>query len=99
MKRIGNTKELEETSIKLLSICNDTSIPTNSWVKSLFMHSEILVMKGEIEEAIQTLKKVYFILPPMPLPQLNYRDKSIRIKNEILDEIKKAVQVNIDDQE
>lgn len=92
-------KEMEETSIRLQVICSDTSISTNSWVKSLFIHSETLVLKGEIEEAIQTLKKVYFILPPMPLPQLNYRDKSLRIKNEILDEIRKAVQINTEDQE
>ena len=49
-----------------------TSVPTNSWVKSLFKHSEMLVIIGRIDEAIKTLKKVCLILPPLPMPRLNF---------------------------
>lgn len=91
MKEQGNIKELEDISIKLQGVCNNTSVPTNSWVEALFKHSEMLVIKGNIEEALKTLKRICFILPPMPLPRLNYIDKSIKIKDEILENIRKQV--------
>lgn len=52
-----------------------TTVPTNAWVESLFKHSEMLVIKGRIEEAIKTLKKVCLILPPLPMPRLNLNGK------------------------
>lgn len=93
MKELGNQRELEEISVKLQAVCNNSSVPTNAWVNALFKHSEMLVMKDNIEEAIKTLKRICFILPPMPLPRLNYIDKSIKIKDEILDNIRNALQL------
>lgn len=71
LKESGSILELEDISYKLQEVCMSTTVPTNSWVESLFKHSEMLVIKGRIEEAIKTLKKVCLILPPLPMPRLN----------------------------
>jgi len=93
MKELGNMKELEEISNKILAVCSNNNVPTCSWVEGLFKHSEMLVQKGDIEEALRTLKKICFILPPMPLPRLNYIDKSLKIKDEVLENLQVAAQV------
>jgi len=92
MKQLGNNKELEEVSFQLQQVCNNTNVSTSSWVESLFKHSEMLVITGKFDEAIKTLKKICFILPPVPLPRLNYMDKNIRIKDEIIAAIKSNIQ-------
>lgn len=56
LKELGNLNELERISNLLLKVCSNISVSTNSWVESLFKHSETLVIKGKIEEAIRTLK-------------------------------------------
>ena len=56
MKASGNLKELEDISIKLKTVWWSSTISTNSWVDSLFKYSEMLVCKGQIEEAIVNLK-------------------------------------------
>jgi hypothetical protein len=58
MKEINNIIELEEVSIKLQAVCSSTHVPTGSWVEALFRHSEMQVIKGNIEEAIKTLKRI-----------------------------------------
>jgi hypothetical protein len=55
MKEINNVKELEDVSLKIQTVCN-TKVPTNSWVEGIFKLSEMLVIKGEVEKAIRTLK-------------------------------------------
>ena len=79
LKELGNINELEKISNLLIKVWSKTSIPTNSWVESLFKHSETLVIKGKIEEAIRTLKKIWYILPPLPIPGItinHYNSKS-----------------------
>lgn len=56
MKELGNYKELEDVSNRLQIVCNSTQVSTNSWVEALFKHSEMLVIRGKIEEAIRTCK-------------------------------------------
>lgn len=69
MKEINNLKELEDVSNKIQVVCNTnimkrsgadkqscSTVPTNSWVEGIFKHSEMLVIKGQIEQAIRTLK-------------------------------------------
>ena len=72
LKETGDVQKLEELSYKMQEVWMSTSVPTNSWVKSLFKHSEMLVIIGRIDEAIKTLKKVCLILPPLPMPRLNF---------------------------
>jgi len=43
MKELNNIQELENISNKLQSVCTSTNVSTNSWVNSLFKHSEMLV--------------------------------------------------------
>jgi hypothetical protein len=50
--------------------------------------------KFSVEEAIRTLKRICFVLPPMPLPRLNYIDKSAKFKDEILANVKTMIQVD-----
>ena len=78
LNELDNPKKLEEVSNKIQQICQNPSVPTNTWVEGIFKHSKMLVKLNKIEEALKTLKSICFILPPMPLPKLNYIDCSAK---------------------
>ena len=65
-----------EVSDKLMKVIDDPCIPTDQWIEAHDLRFKSLLMKGSsqetIEEAINTLKKIWYILPPFPVDGLWY---------------------------
>lgn len=53
------------------------------WIESLIVHADTLVLHGKVEEAIQTLKKICYILPPLPIPKLSFITKELKSNLEV----------------
>ena len=92
LNELDNPKRLEEVSKKIQKICQNPSVPTNTWDEGIFKHSKMRVKFGQIEKALITLKKICFILPPMSLPKLNYIDCFVKFKKNDIIELEEVKQ-------
>lgn len=76
---------MNEISRMILSIVESPSIPTSSWMRAIYVRAETLAYMDRIDEALKMLKKICFILPPMPLNSLNYIEKTETLEKKILE--------------
>lgn len=60
----------------MIKAADSPMVPTDLWIEAHDYRFKSLLMKGEdqdtIEEAIETLKKIWYILPPLPVDGLWY---------------------------
>jgi len=65
-----------QLSDRMVKAANSPIVPTDLWIEVHDIRFKSLLMKGDskdiIEEAINTLKKICFILPPLPVDGLWY---------------------------
>lgn len=76
MKYLKKTDKMLEISEQLMKVIDNSSVPTDQWIEAHDLRFKTLLMKGStkdlIEEAINTLKKIWYILPPLPVDGLWY---------------------------
>ena len=55
-----------------------TQVPTSLWVEARLCYAKQMVYEGLLTEAIEVLRDICFIIPPMPLSDLSYnQDQSV----------------------
>ena len=76
LKYLKKTNKMIEVSERMMTVIDDPCIPTDQWIEAHDLRFKSLLMKGSskenIEEAINTLKKICYILPPFPVDGLWY---------------------------
>ena len=58
--------------VELLKRCNDPKISATMWVEAYHRFAKYLVAKGDPARAIMMLKCIGKILPPLPIPEIQY---------------------------
>lgn len=93
MKYLKKTDKMLEISEQLMKVVDNSCIPTDQWIEAHDLRFKTLLMKGStkelIEEAINTLKKIWYILPPLPVDGLWYikdAQEEAELKKEAADE-------------
>ena len=51
------------------------------WVEAHKIHAKSLLCSGYKKEAIKTLQQLCHILPPLPIPDLNFINQAVEIHN------------------
>ena len=70
------TEKMISLSERMLKAADNYNVPTDQWIEAHDIRFKSLLMKDDtketIEEAVNTLKKVWYILPPLPVDGLWY---------------------------
>ena len=68
----GETHAQSEVMVEILKKCNDPRMSATMWVEAYHRFAKYLVSKGDVNRAIMMLKCVGKILPPLPIPEIQY---------------------------
>lgn len=76
LKYLKRHERMIELSERMIKAADSSSVPTDQWIEAHDLRFKSLLMKGNskdiIEEAVNTLKKICYILPPLPVDGLWY---------------------------
>ena len=66
-------RDVAETAL-YFSDC--TSVPTSLWVEARVCYAKQLVFERSIKTAIEVLREICFLIPPLPIDDLTFREES-----------------------
>lgn len=76
LKYLKRNDKMIELSERIIKAADNPAVPTDQWIEAHDIRFKSLLMKGNskeiIEEAVNTLKKIWYILPPLPIDGLWY---------------------------
>jgi len=82
MNSIQNQSEMERLSLKALELCKTSNVVTSDWVLSHIIRAKTFLYRRSVNKAIDQLKQISAILPPLPIEGLNYADKELAEEEE-----------------
>jgi len=55
-----------------MKVVKNPKIPTSDWIEAHKLRAKSLLLMGKSKEAIESLEKLCFIIPPIQIPGLLY---------------------------
>jgi hypothetical protein len=69
---------LNTISLNAMTKCENTrEVPTSLWVETRIIRSKTLLLGKNVEEAINVLREICYILPPFPIADLSFVNEAI----------------------